>query len=101
MEKSVENLDKNTYGSILVYVLFEKGFKMKSKLNLTIDQDLVPLSKKYARSRGISISKLVEDLLRKVTQKDNPSFSEKWRGQFKVARKRGPRYDKLKDRFSL
>jgi len=74
---------------------------MKSKLNLTIDQDLIPLSKKYARSQSISISKLVEDFLRKVTQKRNPTFSEKWRGQFKVARKRGARYDKLKHRFSL
>lgn len=74
---------------------------MKSKLNLTIDQDLIPLSKKYARSRGLSVSKLVEDLLRIVTQKEKPTFSEKWRGQFKVTHKRGPRYEKLKHRYSL
>ncbi len=72
---------------------------MKTKLNLTIDEELVPLSKEYARSRGISVSQLVEELLREATENDGPTFSEKWRGRFKPARKEGPRYEKLKDRF--
>ena len=72
---------------------------MKTKLNLTIDEDLVPLSKEYATSRGISVSQLVEELLREVIENDGPAFSEKWRGRFKPARKEGPRYRKLKERF--
>ena len=72
---------------------------MKTKLNLTIDEDLVPLSKEYARSRGMSVSQLVEELLREVTENDGPTFSEKWRGIFRPSRKQGPRYEKLKERY--
>lgn len=62
---------------------------MKRKLNLTIEEDLVPRCKDYARSRGISVSKLVEELLLKATEKEEPTFSEKWRGRFKPLENRG------------
>lgn len=72
---------------------------MKTKLNLTIDEELIPISKEYAKSEGVSLSRLVENLLRKVTQKQQNTFSEKWQGQFKEAEKEGERYRKLKKRF--
>ena len=39
---------------------------MKTKLRLTIDKDIVALTKKYAAKRNTSVSKMVEDFLRKV-----------------------------------
>lgn len=72
---------------------------MKTKLNLTIEEELVPMCKEYARSKGMSVSQLVEQLLRSVAQKERPSFSSRWRGKFKVAEKSNPRFEKLKERY--
>ena len=74
---------------------------MKTKLNLTIDEELVPRTKAYARKHNKSVSKLVEELLREVTEKTNATFSKKWRGRFKLADKDGPRFEKLKERYQL
>ncbi len=72
---------------------------MKAKLNLTIEEELIPLSKKYARSQGLSVSQLVEKLLRQLTMKEKPAFSSRWRGKFKTIEKNDTRYEKLKERF--
>lgn len=37
---------------------------MTKPLNLTIDEQLITAAKQYAAAKGISLSKLVEDLLR-------------------------------------
>ena len=72
---------------------------MKTKLNLTIDINLIPISKNYAQIQGISLSQLVENLLREKTSEIKPTFSEKWRGQFNVSEKNDARYNKLKKRY--
>ena len=72
---------------------------MKSKMNLTIDEKLIPQSKEYARMHGMSVSQLVEELLRSTVQQNTPTFSDRWRGKFVVADKDDERYAKLKDRF--
>ena len=72
---------------------------MKTRLNLTIDENLIPRTKKYAKSHGISVSQLVEDLLRETTKKEEPGFSSKWRGRFKPVKKNEPRYEIFKDRY--
>lgn len=72
---------------------------MKTKLNLTIENDLVQKSKKYAKAKGISVSKLVENMLRDVTQKHQDSFSQKWQGKFKAVEKNEIRYKKLEERY--
>lgn len=72
---------------------------MKTKLNLTIDENLVPKSKRYAKTKGLSVSQLVENMLREVTQKQENSFSQKWRGKFKAVEKEEMRYKKLKERY--
>jgi len=61
---------------------------MKTKLTVTIDRDLLPKAKRYARERGISLSELIEANLRHVSsESDSPSFSSTWRGKF-IARDR-------------
>jgi len=72
---------------------------MKLKMNLTIDKELVPQSKKYAKKHGISVSQLVEELLRETIRNDKPSFSTRWRGKFKTAEKDDVRFTKLKERY--
>ena len=76
-----------------------RGVIMKIRLNLTIDEDLIPKTKKYAKSHGISLSQLVEDLLRDTTLKEKSSFSSKWKGQFKLVEKDESRYKKMKERY--
>ncbi|WP_373061035.1 DUF6364 family protein [Gemmatimonas sp.] len=56
---------------------------MKIKLTVTIDRDLLPKAKRYARERGVSLSELIEANLRHVSREsDGPSFSSTWRGKF-------------------
>ncbi len=72
---------------------------MKEKLNLTIEKSLIPRSKAYARSKGISVSTLVEKLLRNVTDENKESFSQRWAGKFSVLEREDERYKKLKERY--
>jgi hypothetical protein len=74
---------------------------MKTKLNLTIDEDLVPKTKAFARKHGKSVSQLVEELLRLVTEQSDVPFSEKWLGKFTIQEKKSSRYSVLKDRYQL
>ncbi|MCF8243326.1 MAG: DUF6364 family protein [Melioribacteraceae bacterium] len=74
---------------------------MKTKLNLTINSELVPRSKRYAKKRGKSVSQLVEDLLEHALNKDEISFSEKWLGKFSLADKENKRFKYLKNRYDL
>jgi post-segregation antitoxin (ccd killing protein) len=53
---------------------------MKQKLTITVDADLVPAAKRYARSRGVSLSSLVEQSLREMAGEITPSFASRWRG---------------------
>jgi hypothetical protein len=59
---------------------------MKTKLTITIDRDLLPRAKRYARSKGVSLSELIEARLREVSGDDaGPSFASRWRGAFEAA----------------
>ncbi|MCY4576514.1 MAG: DUF6364 family protein [Chloroflexi bacterium] len=70
---------------------------MKQKLTITMDSELVPVAKRYAKSKGVSLSALIEQALRDATvQRDDVPFGTKWRGKFKLAEKTGdPRYEYL------
>ncbi|OGB69433.1 MAG: hypothetical protein A2Y94_05315 [Caldithrix sp. RBG_13_44_9] len=74
---------------------------MKTKINLTIDKELVSQSKEYARKKGESVSQLVEKLLRENIQDYEASFSKKWRGRFRLSEKDEERYKKLKQKLDL
>ena len=56
---------------------------MKSKLTITVDSEILPLAKQYAKRKGVSLSSLIEVALREMTKEQEPSFSEKWRGRIK------------------
>ena len=73
---------------------------MKQKLTITVDAELLPVAKRYARSRGVSLSSLVEQALREMAGEDTQSFSSRWRGKFRVAEREGdPRYDALAKKY--
>ena len=73
---------------------------MKQKLTITVDADLLPLAKRYARSRGVSLSSLIEQSLREVAGEYAPSFASRWRGKFRAAdRGDDPRYSALARKY--
>ncbi len=72
---------------------------MKQKLTITVDSELVPSAKRYARSRGVSLSSIVENSLREVAEDRDESFASRWRGRFQAAERSAPRYDELAGRY--
>ena len=72
---------------------------MKQKLTITVDAELVPSAKRYARSRGVSLSSIVEKSLREVATERDESFSSRWRGRFQAAERNVPRYDALEGKY--
>ncbi len=75
---------------------------MKHKLTITIDEELIPLAKRHARSKGVSLSALIEQSLREATGGDDLPFGTKWRGKFQLAERTGdPRYEYLVKKYNL
>lgn len=73
---------------------------MKQKLTITVDAELLPVAKRYARSRGVSLSSLIEQSLREIAGETQPSFALRWRGKFQPAeRENDPRYDALAQKY--
>lgn len=73
---------------------------MKQKLTITVDAELLPIAKRYARSRGVSLSSLIEQSLREVAGEDAMSFASRWKGKFRAAgRDDDPRYDALAKKY--
>jgi hypothetical protein len=73
---------------------------MKTKLTLTIDADLVPRAKAYARGRGVSLSALVEEALRVRTSPEPASVVDAWAGRFHLReRVDEPRFRRLVDKY--
>ena len=68
---------------------------MKKKLTITVDAELLPRAKRYARSRGVSLSSFIEQSLRELTGEDEPSFASRWRARFEAAGRNDPRHDAL------
>ncbi|MDY9919453.1 Hypothetical protein PSM36_2939 [Proteiniphilum saccharofermentans] len=44
---------------------------MTTKLTLNIDKDIIEYAKSYAKENNVSLSKLIENYLNSLTQKDN------------------------------
>ena len=72
---------------------------MKQKLTVTVEAELIPLAKRYARSRGVSLSSLIEQSLREVVREMAPAFSSRWRGKFRAAQRDDTRYDALARKY--
>ena len=74
-------------------------YQMKKKLTITVDSELLPRAKRYARGRGVSLSSLVEDSLREMAGDESPSFSARWRGRFEAADGNDPLYRALAKKY--
>jgi len=72
---------------------------MKTKLTLTIEEDLIPKAKRYAESQNDSLSGLVEKALRDLTRTKEIPFSKQWAGKFKAARRASTRHKTLARRY--
>ena len=72
---------------------------MKAKLTVTIDEDLIPKAKDRARQEGLSLSRLIERALRQLTAEDEPTFSQRWRGRFRLAARKDERYAALARKY--
>jgi hypothetical protein len=72
---------------------------VRTKVTLTVDREVLPRAKRYARRRGISLSKLVEDDLKRLTA-ISEGFSSRWRGKLKLAPKTDPRFSRLAEKHS-
>ena len=68
---------------------------MKTKLTITVDSDVVRAAKRYAHGRRVSLSSLIEASLKEMVEDEDPSFTERWRGQFRAASRDDPRYKAL------
>ena len=74
-------------------------YQMKTKLTITVDSELLPRAKRYARGRGVSLSSLIEDSLREMSGDESPSFSARWRGCFEAADLDDPLYQALAQKY--
>ena len=75
---------------------------MKTKLTVTIDDELLPKAKDHARSLGVSLSQLIERALRDMSEAERPSFSERWRGKLRAAgraNRKDERYRRLAEKY--
>ena len=72
---------------------------MKQKLTITVDTEVLPVAKRYARSRGVSLSSLIEQSLREMVGEDIPSFTSRWRGRFQPAEREDQRYAALAQKY--
>ncbi len=72
---------------------------MKRRLTIPVDDELLLRAKQYARSRGVSLSSLIEASLREMAVEDTPSFAVRWRGRFEAARRNNARYETLAQKY--
>jgi len=71
---------------------------MKRKLTITVDAELLPRAKRYARSKGVSLSSVIEQSLRDLAG-DEVSFVERWQGRFEAADRGDERYRALAEKY--
>ena len=71
---------------------------MKKKLTITVDEELLPRAKRYARARGVSLSSIIEESLRDLAGSE-VSFVERWRGRFEPADRDDERYRALAEKY--
>jgi Family of unknown function (DUF6364) len=72
---------------------------MKTKLTLTIEEDLIPQAKRYAEAQNDSLSGVVEKALRDLTRIKEIPFSKRWSGKFTASRRASTRYKALARRY--
>lgn len=71
---------------------------VKTKLTITVDEKLLPRAKRAARRRGVSLSSVIEESLKRLATPDG-DFVAKWRGGFRARTGRNPRLEYLKRKY--
>jgi predicted CopG family antitoxin len=80
---------------------------MKSRVTITIDSDLLRQAKRMAHDRKISLSEMIEDLLKHSkdqshTTNKKVSFSSKWAGKFELRKTQNdPLLDAMEAHYKL
>jgi predicted CopG family antitoxin len=80
---------------------------MKSRVTITIDSDLLRQAKRMARDRKISLSEIIEDLLKHNKDQSHASnkkvsFSNKWLGKLELRKTQNdPLLDALQTHHNL
>jgi hypothetical protein len=77
---------------------YSEGIRVKAKLTIAIEEELIPKAKKYARSKGVSLSQLIEQILRELSEGQQPSFADRWRGKLRAANRPDARYRRLMEK---
>ncbi|MCY3658408.1 MAG: DUF6364 family protein [Caldilineaceae bacterium] len=72
---------------------------LKGKLMLTIDRDVILAAQEYARSVGVSLSSLVEELLGSMICNKPEPFATRWRGSLKIVERDEPRFQAIKHKY--
>lgn len=72
---------------------------MKTKLTITVDAELLPRAKRWARARGVSLSSVIEHALRDLAAEESTSFAERWRGAFEPASRDDDRFRALAEKY--
>lgn len=72
---------------------------MKRKLTITVDAEVLDEAERSARSRGLSLSALIETSLRETLADEPTSFAARWRGAFRPAEREDPRYQALARKY--
>ena len=72
---------------------------MKRKLTISLDDALVARAERHVRSRGLSLSSLIESVLRESLAADAPTVADRWRGRFRPAQRNDPRYEALARKY--
>ena len=76
-------------------------YAMKTKLTVTLDEELIPKAKRYAKQHNRSLSSLIEESLQSLTKEPEQSFSKQWGGKLKVHPKDDARFQQLAKKYKL
>ena len=85
--------------AVYCHRLYVYGVPVKTKLTITIDEDLIPVAKEHARSQRKSLSGVIESALRSLTAGERVSFAQRWRGRFRPANRKDDRYKALAKKY--
>ncbi|MEZ4416138.1 MAG: DUF6364 family protein [Gemmatimonadota bacterium] len=72
---------------------------MKRKVTITLEEDLIPRAKRYAASRGVSLSSLIETALDRLTTRPPGGFVDRWQGAFRLSELDDERYRALAAKY--
>lgn len=71
-----------------------------TKLTITVERELVPRAKRYAKQQGVSRSSLIENALGEMTKTaESQSFVEQWRGSMRVSDQNDERTRALLEKY--